>query len=181
LLTAFTFSACATLTALAAHASCEREIGRAAHKHGVPLAVLYAVGLTESGGRSGLQTYAINIEGDGHIAANLTDALRKVDEARAAGKTLIDIGCMQINLRYHGRRFASVAEMFDPARNVDYAAQFLKELRAREGGWTLAAARYHAGPANHAAQKRYVCRVIHNMVASGLGAWTDAARTLCTP
>jgi hypothetical protein len=49
----------------------------------------------------------------------------------------------------------------------------------REGSWTLAVARYHAGPRNIPAQKRYVCAVIRNMVASGFGEWTDNARTFC--
>jgi len=40
----------------------------------------------------------------------------------------------------------------------------------------LAAARYHAGPANNPAHKQYVCPVITNMVARGFGAWTANAR-----
>ena len=73
----------------------------------------------------------------------------------------------------------SVEQMFEPAANVDYAARFLKELKAREGSWTMAVARYHAGPDNDPAQKRYVCRVIANMVATGFGAWTrPVARVL---
>ncbi len=77
---------------------------------------------------------------------------------------------MQINHHFHWSQFRSLEAMFDPHENVDYAARFLKELRAREGSWTLAAARYHAGPANDPAQKQYVCQVITNMVASGFGA-----------
>jgi soluble lytic murein transglycosylase-like protein len=51
---------------------------------------------------------------------------------------------MQINLRFHGADFRSLNEMFDPARNVEYAANFLKSLKAQEGSWTLAVARYNA-------------------------------------
>jgi len=69
--------------------------------------------------------------------------------------------------------------MFEPAANVEYAARFLKELKAREGNWTMAVARYHAGPDNDPAQKRYVCRVIANMVATGFGAWTSQSRAFC--
>jgi soluble lytic murein transglycosylase-like protein len=43
----------------------------------------------------------------------------------------------------------------------------------------MAVARYHAGPNNNPAQKRYVCRVITNMVATGFGQWTDEARRFC--
>jgi soluble lytic murein transglycosylase-like protein len=69
--------------------------------------------------------------------------------------------------------------MFDPSRNVDYAANYLKALRTQEGNWTLAVARYNAGPENPAAETTYVCAVIRNMVASGFGRWTANARALC--
>jgi soluble lytic murein transglycosylase-like protein len=86
---------------------------------------------------------------------------------------------MQINHHYHARHFASVEEMLDPAKNVEYGARFLKELYQREGSWTMAVARYHAGPDNDAAQKKYVCRVIANMVATGFGEWTSEAKAFC--
>jgi hypothetical protein len=40
-------------------------------------------------------------------------------------------------------------------------------------------ARYHAGPDNAPAQRRYVCAVIRNMVQSGFGAWTREAASFC--
>ena len=92
-----------------------------------------------------------------HSAATLNEALRQFEEAQKRGARFIDVGCMQINHYFHGRHFRSVEAMFDPHENVDYAARFLRELRAREGSWTLAAARYHAGPNNDPAQERYVC------------------------
>ena len=72
---------------------------------------------------------------------------------------LIDIGCMQINQHWHSFDFASLSEMFDPARNVKSAARFLKILRSEEGSWTLPVARYNAGPNNPAAERAYVCAV----------------------
>ena len=158
---------------------CEREMTQAAKRYDVPLAVLYAVGMTETGRRGSLQPFALNLQGPSFFAANLSEALRRFEEARRSGAKLIDIGCMQINHYYHSSQFRSLEAMFDPHENVDYAARFLKELRAREGSWTLAAARYHAGPANDPAQKQYVCQVITNMVASGFGAWTPNARAFC--
>jgi len=86
---------------------------------------------------------------------------------------------MQIDHHYHASHFASLQEMFLPSRNVDYAAQFLKTLKAQEGSWTLAVAGYHAGPNNNPAQKQYVCAVIANMVASGFGSWTPNAKAFC--
>lgn len=167
--------------ALAASQSsvCEREMQRASERHQVPLGVLYAVGLTETGRKGSLQPYALNVEGRALYSESAAEAIRKFQTARAEGAKLIDLGCMQINYYYHGRQFRSLADMLEPRENVEYAARFLKELRQREGTWTLAVARYHAGPNNDPAQKRYVCRVIANMVATGFGVWTQNAREFC--
>jgi soluble lytic murein transglycosylase-like protein len=161
--------------------ACEREMVRASKQHGVPLGMLYAVGLTETGQAGSLQPYALNVEGKASYGLTLDQALQIFETARRSGAKLIDLGCMQINHYFHAEHFASVREMFDPAKNVDYAARFLKQLHAREGTWTLAVARYNAGPNNNPAQKRYVCRVIANMVATGFGAWTPEAKHFCGP
>lgn len=158
---------------------CEREMIAAASRYDVPLAVLYAVGLTETGRRGSLQPFALNVEGAARYPATSGEALQQFAEAQRRGQRLIDVGCMQIDHHFHGRYFRSVEAMFDPRENVDYAARFLRALKAREGSWTLAAARYHAGPNNEPGQKRYVCLVIANMVASGFGGWTPSARAFC--
>lgn len=182
-LTAFT---CNPVTPLISSAQgetqnvCEREMVAAARKYRVPLGVLYAVGLTETGRRNSLYPHALNIEGKSVFPPSRTAARKDVESARKGGKKLIDIGCMQINHHYHGDQFRSVDHMLEPRANVQYAARFLKELRRRQGSWTMAVARYHAGPNNDPAQKRYVCTVIRNMVASGFGNWTKQAKTFCS-
>lgn len=158
---------------------CEREMAQAAERHDVPLGVLYAVGMTETGRKGDLHPNALNIEGKSHFAESRQDALERFRKARKRGAKLIDLGCMQINHHYHGERFASPADMLEPAQNVDYAARFLKELKARQGSWTMAVARYHAGPNNNPAQKRYVCAVIRNLIHTGFGQWTAPARRFC--
>jgi soluble lytic murein transglycosylase-like protein len=151
----------------------------AARRHAVPLGVLYAVGLSETGRKGILNPYALNIDGKTVLATDVRNAVARFLDAKSKGARLVDLGCMQINHRYHGDNFASVEAMFDPARNVNYAARFLKELRAREGNWTMAVARYNAGPANAAGRQRYVCSVIGSLVASGFGSWTGNARAFC--
>jgi soluble lytic murein transglycosylase-like protein len=155
------------------------EMKRASAKYGVPLGMLYAVGLTETGRRGSLQPYAMNIEGKAHFASNSLEAKQRFEAARRAGAKLIDLGCMQINHHFHREKFTSLDSMLNPRDNVEYAARFLKELKGRHESWTMAVARYHAGPDNNPAQKRYVCRVISNMVATGFGQWTPTARTFC--
>ncbi|MFG5117420.1 transglycosylase SLT domain-containing protein [Methylorubrum sp. POS3] len=160
---------------------CEQQMARAATRHGVPLGMLYAVGLTESGKRGSLQPYAMNIGGQAYFGSGPADVIARLGQAQRDGVRLVDLGCMQINHHYHREKFASLEAMIDPAQNVDYATRFLRELRDREGSWTLAVARYHAGPHNNPAQKVYVCRVIANMVATGFGNWTPGARAFCQP
>jgi soluble lytic murein transglycosylase-like protein len=165
--------------AAAAANPCETEILRASAQYGIPIGILYSVGLTETGKKGTLQPYALNVEGRAYFPPTRADALQIFNQAEARGAKLIDIGCMQINHLYHGSHFASVAQMFDPRLNVDYAAQFLTDLKRKHVSWSMAVARYHAGPNNDPAQKQYVCRVIANMVATGFGKWTPNARHFC--
>lgn len=178
LLAAFT-SSVFTTPAGASTARCEAEILRAAARHKVPVGVLYAVGLTETGRKGSLYAWALNIEGRAVYPRSPQDAVRTFESARREGKKLIDLGCMQINYHYHSDQFSGVRQMLDPARNVDYAARFLADLKKRHGSWAMAVARYHAGPNNDPAQQRYICRVIKNLVATGFGKWTPEARKFC--
>ncbi len=158
---------------------CEEHMIRVAKAYDIPVGVLYSVGLTESGRRSSLQPYALNIQGRPFFGATKEEAVTAFNAARAEGKKLIDIGCMQINHHYHRDQFPSLDAMFEPGLNVEYSAKFLKQLKARHDSWTMAVARYHAGPNNNPAQQRYVCTVIRNMVATGFGQWTDKAKSFC--
>lgn len=158
---------------------CEREIIRAAEQYAVPVPVLYAVGLTESGRKGQLSPLAMNLAGRPYFAISRAEAMSVVARERAKGVNLIDVGCMQINIKYHAQKFTSIEHMFDPRLNVQYAARFISELRKSTGTWTMAVARYHAGPNNNPAQKRYICLVIRNMVAAGAGEWTPNARSFC--
>jgi len=158
---------------------CEAQIQAAAAKYGIPEGILYSVGLTETGRKGSLYPYAMNVEGKAFFPPSQQEAMQKFREARSQGMKLIDLGCMQINHHFHGENFASAEEMFDPRLNVEYAAKFLSNLHNRHETWTMAVARYHAGPNNDPAQKRYVCRVIANLVATGYGSWTGTASQFC--
>ncbi|MBB4953950.1 soluble lytic murein transglycosylase-like protein [Agrobacterium vitis] len=158
---------------------CEREISRAAAKYGIPEGILYSVGLTETGRKGSLQPYALNVEGLPLFPDSMEEAMRTFLLAKEMGGKLIDIGCMQINYLYHHENFHSLQDMFDPRLNVEYAAKFLATLHDKHETWTMAVARYHAGPNNNPAQKQYVCRVMSNLVATGYGNWTASAQQFC--
>lgn len=159
---------------------CEAEIARASAKFGVPLPILYAVGLTESGGNGTLQPLLVATKTVSYVGKSVPDAIRKFNEIRTtAGTELIDLGCLQANYYWHKAEFRSLEEMFDPRANVEQAARFLSELYKRHKSWVMAAARYNAGPKNTPAQQRYVCNVMRNLVRSGFGAWTPQAKAFC--
>src|SRR4051812_15205983 len=56
-------SICSAPTGARAGGPCEHEMALAARRHGVPLGVLYAVGLSETGRKGILNPYALNIDG----------------------------------------------------------------------------------------------------------------------
>ena len=161
--------------------ACEPEILRASEKYGIPLGILYSVGLAETGRKGSLQPNALNISGKAIFPKTKSEALATFAAAQNAGTKFIDLGCMQINHHYHAGHFRNVADMLDPHQNVDYAARFLVTLHRRHETWSMAVARYHAGPDNDPAQKRYVCRVIANLVVTGFGKWTSNAQEFCNP
>ena len=80
-------SICSMTTAASADGPCEREMARAAHRHGIPLGVLYAVGLTETGRKGVLNPYALNVDGKTVLATDLGDAMADLRrrKARAPG------------------------------------------------------------------------------------------------
>jgi hypothetical protein len=160
---------------------CERFLPSASKKEGVPLGVLYAVGLTETGVKGSLHPFALNVEGKTVITHSAEEALTVFAEARKQGKKLIDLGCMQVNHYYHGKRFASAAEMLEPQKNIIYAARLLKTLHDQHGNWAAAVALYHASPRKPKEQHRYICSVIRNLIASGFGGWTPEAQAYCKP
>lgn len=77
-------------------------------------------------------------------------AVAAVEKLRAQGVENIDVGCMQINLKYHPDAFRSLDEAFDPQKNVAYAAKYLKSLYDETKSWGAAATRYHSKSAGYA-------------------------------
>jgi hypothetical protein len=120
----------------------------AAARHGVPAELLRAIALVETGrgGPDGPRPWpwAINAGGRGAWFESRAAASAAARRALAAGTRSIDIGCFQINLRWHGDAFESIDAMFDPAANADYAARFLARLHREAGDWTVAAGWYHS-------------------------------------
>ena len=141
-------------------ALCDAAAARASAETGVPLPVLQAIALTESGrthrGRFRAWPWTLNAEGRGEWFPDRRSAEARLDELRAEGIRSIDIGCFQVNLRWHGGAFPSPEAMFTPEANALYAARFLAGLEAELGGWEAAAGAYHSR--TPALAERYTAR-----------------------
>lgn len=124
----------------------------------IPPAVMTAITLTETGRGSPARPWpwAINLSGQGHWFATRQEALAFAQAAVSSGHRNFDVGCFQLNYRWHGSQFKELSQMFDPQSNADYAADFLTSLFAEVGDWSEAAGRYHSRTPEHAARYRSI-------------------------
>jgi len=56
----------------------------------------------------------------------------------------IDVGCMQINIKWHKNNFKKITDMFEVNPNVSYVASFLQQLKNKHGSWNKAIKHYHS-------------------------------------
>ncbi len=128
---------------------CVAEILKAQTKYGIPNNILLAIGLQETGqrtpdGKLAPWPWSVNAAGVGKWFKGRDTALQWVRAKQAAGINSIDVGCMQINLRWHPEAFDSLEDGFNPVKNIDYAARLLLRLHKQTGDWKLAAGSYHS-------------------------------------
>ena len=88
--------------------------------------------------------WTINVRGKGHYYKTKEAAVAAAKALQKRGIKNFDVGCMQINMYFHGKEFASLEDAFDPEKNVAYAARFLKRLYDRRQDWMQAATDYHS-------------------------------------
>lgn len=135
-------------------ALCEAAARKAAARTGVPYDVLMAISLTETGrkrdGRFQVWPWTVNMEGKGVWFDDPDSAKAYVYENYKRGARSFDVGCFQINYKWHGQNFASIEEMFQPEPNALYAARFLADLYREKGSWSAAAGAYHSRTKTHA-------------------------------
>ncbi|MEP2029511.1 MAG: transglycosylase SLT domain-containing protein [Paracoccaceae bacterium] len=140
--------------------TCDAAARTAARNSDVPLAVLLAVTRSETGRarKGGLQPWpwTVNMEGKGVWFETEDEARQYVFRHFKRGARSFDVGCFQINYKWHGAAFSSIDEMFDPIVNAEYAARFLSDLYSELGDWSKAAGAYHSRTPQFA--NKYIAR-----------------------
>lgn len=149
---------------------CDSAATDASDVTGVPLSVLRAISLTETGRKAngGFRPWpwTVNMEGKGYWFDTRDEALAFVYKEYKRGARSFDIGCFQINFKWHGDAFTSIEQMFEPRPNGVYAARFLASLYAESGSWSAAAGAYHSRNPQFAESYRKRFDRIHERVAA---------------
>lgn len=143
---------------------CERAAIAIEQTQKLPRALLFSVATAESGryeresGKARAWPWTINAEGQSYYFDTKKEAVAATRQLLNSGVRSIDVGCMQVNLRYHPDAFANLNEAFDPLTNAAYAASFLKRLHKQTGSWPKAVAQYHSESPSR--NEPYFARVI---------------------
>jgi len=127
---------------------CETAAKFASYQTQVPISILLAVAQTESGrsvdGHLRAWPWAVNVHGKGHYFPSKTQAREFLAALLRSGETNFDVGCFQLNFRWHNAAFGTVDEMLNPESNALYAANFLSDLHNRSKDWLMAIGQYHS-------------------------------------
>lgn len=140
-------------------------------RYKIPKDILYSISLRETQkahskhgiGITWPWTVTVNPSGKGYHFKNKTEAIKFAKAQLASGKgRSIDVGCMQINLKYHPDAFTSLEQAFSPRRNIAYGAKFLKEKYEQYGDWQKAIGAYHSGSIDKASAYHTMVKQIND-------------------
>lgn len=150
---------------------CRFQTERQGDLGGLPDNLLTAISHVESGRYDSVREaktawpWTVMAEGRGRYFRTKAEAIADVRRLQARGIRNVDVGCMQINLFYHGDAFPDLETAFDPASNVAYAVKFLQDLKRETGAWTTAMTRYHSATPEYA--RRYKGKIEAELASLG--------------
>ena len=143
---------------------CISEIIKVEKHLNLPKNILLAISLTETGRLvDGIYIpwpWSLNVKGKGFYLDNKKQATKYALTNIKNFTKNVDIGCMQINYYYHGKKFDNFDDIIDPKTNVLWAGFFLIDLRKKYGSWKEAIMRYHSS--NPVRKKNYYNKVLNN-------------------
>lgn len=135
----------------------------------IPKSLLTAISIAESGRYDAMNKisvawpWTVTSGSEQWYLDNKIEAVAQVKSMIRDGKRNIDVGCMQINLYFHGDAFTSLEQAFDPLSNVSYAASYLARLRKNTDDWLSAAGNYHsATPEYHSKYRKKIAKIWSN-------------------
>ena len=128
---------------------CETVAVEAENAFNLPSGILSSIARVESGRKTDTGVYrawpwTINDNGKGLFFDTRESAIDYIIKQKEFDNTHIDVGCMQISVKWHSHAFSSPESMLDPYTNIAYAAVFLEELYQTHGDWELAIKYYHS-------------------------------------
>ena len=140
---------------------CTVALRLAERRYHLPSGLLVSVARAESGRPIKSLTdvrpwpWTINADGTGLFFDSKAAAISWMQD-QAPNHSLVDVGCMQVDLHYHPNAFISMDDAFDPTANADYAARLLVHLHRSEahGRWDIAIGLYHSHTSQLAAEFR---------------------------
>ena len=128
---------------------CLSEARRAEVQHGIPSGLLQSITRVEAGrkmlsGEFMPWAWTLNDAGEGLFFDSREAAMRHLEAAVAVPSHSVDVGCMQVNTKWHMQGFHNLSDMLDPMQNADYAAGFLLDLHEAHRSWDDAVKHYHS-------------------------------------
>jgi hypothetical protein len=140
-------------------------------KYDIPKNFLYLISLVESGkydkNSRRLQPWpwTANINGESRFFSTKNELIKALKIHIANGKENIDIGCNQINYKYHKHNFSNIEQMVSPYHNVGYSAYYLASNYQKTNNWQDAIAMYHSKNPLHSS--KYMTKINKTAKNSG--------------
>jgi hypothetical protein len=123
--------------------------------------ILAGIALNESAYNGRAWPWTLNVAGRGFFFRTRDDAYRAVRYLISNGRKDFDVGIMQVNYGYHGKRFASPWDALAPATNIRVAEEILNENYRLTHSAVKAVAYYHS--ANPAPGREYLARFVKHL------------------
>ena len=129
--------------------TCDNTIKKIETQTDIPNGLLHAIGKVESGRFLNNNNHVIWPWTVNHAGKSLFFNTKRQMEKYVLKNVMendhnIDVGCMQINLKWHKNYFKKINDMFALEPNISYAASFLIQLKNRYGSWDKAIKHYHS-------------------------------------
>ena len=131
------------------NSKCEDVIQNIENITDIPSGLLLGIGKAESGrilknNEMVIWPWTINHAGKSLFFDNKIQMKSYLLKHTEKGDNNLDVGCMQINLKWHKQNFKDIKDMLAIEPNISYAASFLIQLKNKHGSWEKAIKHYHS-------------------------------------